>query len=63
MRGPKSQEPPTPIFLLLDTCEGTGCGMVFINGSRGKRRRWCSMAECGNLSKVHAYRQRQKGIS
>lgn len=48
---------------LLGACEGWGCGMVFINGSRSKRRRWCSMAECGNLSKVHGYRQRRKGIS
>ncbi len=48
---------------LLGACEGSGCGMVFINGSRSKRRRWCSMAECGNLSKVHGYRQRRKGIS
>lgn len=47
---------------LLGVCEGAGCGMVFINGSRSKRRRWCSMAECGNLSKVHGYRQRRKGI-
>jgi predicted RNA-binding Zn ribbon-like protein len=48
---------------LLGACEGSGCGMVFINGSRSKRRRWCSMTECGNLSKVHEYRQRRKGIS
>jgi predicted RNA-binding Zn ribbon-like protein len=48
---------------LLGACEGLGCGMLFINGSRSKRRRWCSMAECGNLSKVHGYRQRRKGIS
>jgi predicted RNA-binding Zn ribbon-like protein len=48
---------------LLGACEGAGCGMVFINGSRSKRRRWCSMAECGNLSKVHGYRQRRKDIS
>ncbi len=51
-----------PDTQLLGACEGTRCGMLFINGSRGKRRRWCSMAECGNLSKVHGYRQRQKGV-
>lgn len=47
---------------LLGACDGKGCCMLFINGSRSKPRRWCSMAECGNLSKVHGYRQRRKGV-
>ncbi|MGH8869155.1 MAG: CGNR zinc finger domain-containing protein [Actinomycetes bacterium] len=39
-------------------CPGTGCGWVFADPSR--RRRWCSMAACGNRAKArrHAVRAR-----
>jgi predicted RNA-binding Zn ribbon-like protein len=35
-----------------------GCGAFFLDDSRGKRRRWCSMERCGNRAKVGAYRAR-----
>ncbi|MGC0249487.1 CGNR zinc finger domain-containing protein [Pseudactinotalea sp. Z1748] len=32
------------------------CGWFFIDSSRGRRRRWCSMKTCGNQAKVARYR-------
>ncbi|WP_129667734.1 CGNR zinc finger domain-containing protein [Phytoactinopolyspora endophytica] len=32
------------------------CGWFFIDTSRGRRRRWCSMKTCGNQSKAARYR-------
>lgn len=35
------------------------CGWLFLDTSRGGRRRWCSMQTCGNREKVSRYRQRE----
>ncbi|WP_309102019.1 ABATE domain-containing protein [Microbacterium sp.] len=32
------------------------CGWFFVDSSRGRRRRWCSMKTCGNQAKVDRYR-------
>ncbi len=37
-------------------CPGNHCGWLFLD-PRG-RRKWCSMATCGNRAKVNAYLQR-----
>jgi predicted RNA-binding Zn ribbon-like protein len=37
-----------------------GCGYLFIDGSRNGRRRWCSMARCGNRQKVAAHYARTR---
>ncbi len=41
----------------LRRCEG--CKAYFIDDSRGRRRRWCSMERCGNRAKVAGYRARR----
>jgi predicted RNA-binding Zn ribbon-like protein len=33
-------------------CEGERCGWVFLDTSKAGRRRWCSMADCGNRAKA-----------
>lgn len=43
--------PPTPGVRACD-----GCGWFFIDTSRGRRRRWCSMKTCGNDHKVARFR-------
>jgi predicted RNA-binding Zn ribbon-like protein len=43
----------------LRTCEGEGCGRFFLDRSRAKGRRWCSMQRCGNRVKVAAFRRRR----
>ncbi len=44
----------------LRRCEAPECGAVFADRSRGRGRRWCAMARCGNRAKVAAYRRRQR---
>jgi predicted RNA-binding Zn ribbon-like protein len=36
-------------------CANPRCGLFFYDASRTHRRRWCSMAACGNRSKVAAF--------
>jgi predicted RNA-binding Zn ribbon-like protein len=36
-------------------CANSNCGLFFYDDSRTHRRRWCSMAVCGNRSKVAAF--------
>lgn len=43
----------------LRLCQGEGCGRPFLDLSRAKGRRWCSMTRCGNRVKVAAFRRRQ----
>lgn len=37
-------------------CEADSCGGFFIDESRSKPRRWCSMEGCGNRAKATRYR-------
>jgi predicted RNA-binding Zn ribbon-like protein len=39
-------------------CAGSGCGWLFLDTSKAHRRRWCSMAICGNRTKAQRQRQR-----
>ena len=39
----------------LRVCHNPDCGLFFYDASRTHRRRWCSMAVCGNRSKVAAF--------
>ncbi|HET8583299.1 MAG TPA: CGNR zinc finger domain-containing protein [Jatrophihabitans sp.] len=42
----------------LRTCAADTCAMLYLDRSRGHRRRWCSMGRCGNQAKVAAHRAR-----
>ncbi|WP_344847615.1 CGNR zinc finger domain-containing protein [Kribbella ginsengisoli] len=44
----------------LRACEAGDCGMLYLDHSQGRTRRWCSMKECGNRAKVAAHRARQR---
>lgn len=39
-------------------CDGPTCTLWFLDTSRNGRRRWCSMARCGNRAKVAAHYRR-----
>jgi predicted RNA-binding Zn ribbon-like protein len=39
-------------------CAGPACALYFYDTSRTGRRRWCSMAVCGNRNKVAAFARR-----
>lgn len=37
-----------------------GCGWLFLDQSRNRSRRWCSMAVCGNRAKARRHYERQR---
>jgi predicted RNA-binding Zn ribbon-like protein len=39
----------------LKTCASPECGWVFLDTTRGNRRRWCDMADCGNRVKARRH--------
>lgn len=45
-------------FELVRTCESAECVLQFYDRTKSHRRRWCSMATCGNRHKVAAFRAR-----
>jgi predicted RNA-binding Zn ribbon-like protein len=47
-------------FTHIKACEGPVCTLLFADHTRGRARRWCSMALCGNRAKQAAHRQRLK---
>lgn len=46
---------------LVRQCEAHDCTLMFRDTTKSRRRRWCSMAVCGNRMKVAAFRARNKG--
>lgn len=47
-------------FSDVKACEGPNCTLMFVDHTRGRRRRWCSMAICGNRTKAAIHRKRVK---
>jgi len=45
-------------FRRLKQCQG--CGWLFLDQSKGGRRRWCDMKTCGNRAKVTRFRQKTR---
>ncbi|MCE4226240.1 hypothetical protein HCU64_21035 [Methylobacterium sp. C25] len=47
-------------FTHIKACQGHDCTLLFADHTRGRARRWCSMAVCGNRAKQAAHRSRLK---
>lgn len=47
-------------FSHVKACEGERCTLVFADHTRGRARRWCSMAICGNRAKQKDFRERRR---
>jgi predicted RNA-binding Zn ribbon-like protein len=45
-------------FADVKACEGHSCTLLFVDRTRRRARRWCSMAICGNRAKQAAHRNR-----
>jgi len=41
-------------------CEAPDCSWLFLDRSRNRSRQWCTMEDCGNVSKVRRFRQRRR---
>jgi len=48
----------TEDFANVKACEGSVCTLFFLDHTRTKARRWCSMSLCGNRAKQAAHRLR-----
>jgi predicted RNA-binding Zn ribbon-like protein len=44
----------------LRRCASPDCALIFYDGSRPGRRRWCSTERCGDRMRARAYRARQR---
>ncbi|MBC8122555.1 MAG: ABATE domain-containing protein [Gemmatimonadaceae bacterium] len=47
-------------FTLVRRCENPECTLWFHDTTKSHRRRWCSMAVCGNRAKAAAHRSRSR---
>ncbi len=47
----------SPLAAVVAACPGEGCGWLFADPRR--RRRWCSMAACGNRAKARRHAERR----
>jgi len=50
----------SPLVHRVRRCADDECGWLFVDESRNRSRRWCSMEGCGTRAKVMRYRQRQR---
>ena len=50
----------SPDFRHVKSCAGPRCGWLFLDTSRNKRRRWCSMDTCGNRAKARQHYVRHR---
>ena len=48
----------TEDFTYVKACEGRRCTLLFVDRTRARVRRWCSMTVCGNRAKQATYRER-----
>lgn len=44
-------------------CPGEHCGCLFVDATKNRSRRWCSMDPCGNRDKMRRYRSRKRVAS
>jgi predicted RNA-binding Zn ribbon-like protein len=43
-------------------CAADRCGWLFLDTSRNRSRRWCSMEDCGNRAKARRYYERKRAV-
>jgi predicted RNA-binding Zn ribbon-like protein len=48
----------SPDFKWIKACEGPKCTLLFLDLTRRRARRWCSMSVCGNRAKQAAHRKK-----
>ena len=48
---------------LIKKCEASDCVLYFYDTTKNHKRRWCSMAACGNRAKAAAFYRRAKSKS
>lgn len=44
-------------------CRSEGCGWLFVDLSKNRSRKWCSMSDCGNVEKARRHYSRKKQLA
>lgn len=47
----------------IKECADDRCGWLFLDTTKNRIRRWCSMSDCGNRAKVRRYYRRSRATS
>lgn len=50
----------SPELARVTQCDGSNCTWLFLDQSRTRNRRWCSMESCGNRAKARRHYHRSK---
>jgi predicted RNA-binding Zn ribbon-like protein len=50
----------SPDLARVSQCDGQGCTWLFLDQSRTRNRRWCSMQSCGNRAKARRHYHRSR---
>ncbi|MFI5384977.1 MAG: CGNR zinc finger domain-containing protein [Fimbriimonadales bacterium] len=50
----------SPLRDRVRECASETCGWLFIDHSKNRSRRWCSMSDCGNLEKAKRFQERKR---
>jgi predicted RNA-binding Zn ribbon-like protein len=50
----------SPLRERVRECADDECGWLFLDHSKNRSRRWCSMSDCGNLAKARRFQQRKQ---
>ena len=50
----------SPDATRIRECDAPDCNWLFLDHSRGGRRRWCDMSTCGNRAKARRYYERHR---
>jgi predicted RNA-binding Zn ribbon-like protein len=53
----------SPELERVRVCADARCGWLFLDASRGRRRKWCSMLHCGNRAKARRFFARRRGAA
>jgi predicted RNA-binding Zn ribbon-like protein len=50
----------SPLANRVRECANETCGWIFLDHSKNRSRRWCSMADCGNKAKARRFQARRR---
>jgi len=52
----------SPLAERVRECANATCGWIFVDLSKNRSRRWCSMSDCGNLEKARRFQAKRRGV-
>lgn len=53
----------SPLRTRLRECADEQCGWLFLDHSKNRSRRWCSMSDCGNLAKARRFLAKKRAAN